>query len=191
MASNPKIQTLQTTQTTNAATYALDVAHSEALFSVRHMMFANVTGRIPITGGLVRTDERGEPTHVEAELALAGIDTGSKDRDAHLRSGDFFDVENHPRMAFVSRAIERIDDDAYRIVGDLTIRGATQEVVLDVERLGEGKDPWGNHKVGIAAKTTLERTRWGLNWNAALEAGGVLVGDKVKVTLNLQLVRSA
>lgn len=182
--------TTQTQSSTQTNTWSLDVAHSEAIFHVRHMMFANVHGRIPITSGTIKTNEKGEPTFVEAELDLANIDTGSKDRDGHLRSADFFDVEKHPKMTFVSTRVEKTGGNSYDIVGDLTIRGVTQEVTLAAEKLGEGKDPWGNLKVGIAATTTLERTRWGLNWNAALEAGGVLVGEKVKVELNLQAAKS-
>lgn len=187
MASDQQAQQITPRQTT---TWTLDVEHSEALFTVRHMMFANVTGRIPITSGSIESDEHGEPVRVSAQLDLARIDTGAKDRDAHLRSADFFDIENHPTMTFTSKRFERLEQDAYRILGDLVIRGVPQEVELVAEKLGAGKDPWGNEKVGVAAKTTLDRSRWGLNWNAALEAGGVLVGEKVKVQLNLQATRS-
>lgn len=182
----------QTTQTTQEkqTTWTLDLAHSRAEFSVRHMMITNVRGSIPIRSGSIRTpgdDPAG--WSVEAELDAAGIATGVADRDTHLRSADFFDVENHPTMRFTSRLIEALDETRLRIAGDLTIRGTTREVVLDAERTEEIIDPSGSARVGIEATTTIERKEWDLNWNMALEAGGFLVGDKVKVALQLQAIR--
>lgn len=166
-----------------ATAYDLDPAHSQAEFAVKHMMIATVRGRIPVVKGSIVRGPDGYD--VEAELDVARLDTGAGPRDEHLRSPDFFHAGAHPRIAFRARGIQ--DGDA-KVVGDLTIRGVTREIVLDVERNGEGKDPWGSHRVGLSATTTLNRHDWGLNWNVALEAGGVLVGDKVKVTLDLQAV---
>ena len=170
--------------TTAAATaYDLDPAHSQAEFAVKHMMIATVRGRIPIVKGtIVHTPEGYD---VEAELDVARIDTGGGQRDEHLRSPDFFDAPAHPLITFRARGVPAHADE---VEGELTIRGQTRPVRLAVERNGEGKDPWGNQRVGLAATTTLNRHDWGLNWNVALEAGGVLVGDKVKVTLDLQAV---
>lgn len=169
--------------TATAQAFDLDPAHSQAEFAVKHMMIATVRGRIPIVkGSIVRGPEGYD---VEAELEVARIDTGAEQRDQHLRSPDFFDTPAHPVIAFRARGVR---DDADEVEGELTIRGVTRPVTLAVERNGEGKDPWGNHRVGLAATTTLNRHDWGLNWNVALEAGGVLVGDKVKVTLDLQAV---
>lgn len=166
-----------------AQAYDLDPAHSQAEFAVKHMMIANVRGRIPIVRGSIVRSATGYD--VEAELDAAGIDTGAKQRDDHLRSGDFFDAATHPTLRFTATGIA---EDADAVDGELVIRGITKHVRLEVERTGEGVDPWGNRRVALLATTTLDRHQWGLNWNAALEAGGVLVGDKVKVTLDLQAV---
>ena len=168
---------------TAATAYDLDADHSQAEFAVKHMMIATVRGRIPIVKGTIVRGPQG--WDVDAELDVARIDTGAAQRDEHLRSPDFFDAPAHPRIVFRARGVQEGDA---KVVGDLTIRGVTRSVLLDVERNGEGKDPWGNRRVGLAATTTLNRHDWGLNWNVALEAGGVLVGDKVKVTLDLQAV---
>jgi len=173
-----------TTTTAPAATaYDLDVAHSQAEFAVKHMMIATVRGRIPILkGSIVRGPDGWD---VEAELDAARVDTGAADRDQHLRSPDFFDVGTHPRIVFRARGVP---DDADEVEGELTIRDVTRPVRLAVERNGTGIDPWGNTRVGLSATATLNRHDFGLRWNVALEAGGVLVGDKVKVTLDLQAV---
>lgn len=170
-------------------TYDFDLSHSSAHFSVKHLMIATVRGAMRLKGGHVEGDPR-DPTnaHIVADLDAASITTGDDKRDGHLRSADFLDVENHPTLHFESTRIERIDATKYRVEGDLTIRGTAHAVTLDVDHEGEAKDPWGNNHVALVAKTTLDRTRWGLTWNAALETGGVLVGDKVKVELNIQLV---
>lgn len=180
-------KTTQQQQTT--ATWKLDPAHSEALFSVRHMMIATVHGTIPVKGGTVRLVD-GRVESIVAELDAAGIHTGAQQRDDHLRSPDFFDTAGHPMIRFESRLVSDRGDGTYEIVGDLTIRGVTREVTLEAEKIGEGKDPWGATRAGIEARTTLDRKEFGLNWNVALEAGGWLVGDKVKVTLNVQVVRA-
>lgn len=178
-------------QTRQTTTWTLDAAHSRAEFTVRHLMIANVRGTIPIASAtLVRDESDITKSRVEAALHVAGIDTGAADRDNHLRSPDFFDVAAHPTMTFTSREVEAVED-GLRVHGDLAIRGVTRPVVLDVELLGEAKDPWGNTKAAATATTTFDRRDFGLTWNAALEAGGVLVGDKVKVQLDLQFVKQA
>ena len=119
------------------------------------------------------------------------IDTGAPQRDAHLRSPDFFDVEKYPQLRFRSTRIERLEGERYRVVGDLTIRDATREVSLDVEYGGRAKDPWGNERIGFSARTSLDRKDFGLQWNQVLETGGVLVGDRVEIELEVQAVKAA
>lgn len=162
--------------------YDLDAAHSSATFSVRHLMIANVRGSMAIRRGTIAVTPEGYD--VDAELDVASIHTGIEARDAHLRSADFFDAETHPTMTFRARGVK----DPYRVKGDLTIRGVTRPVVLDVELEGDGIDATGKRRAGATATTTIDRSLWGLTWNQALEAGGVMVGDKVKVTLDLQAV---
>lgn len=185
-------QTSQTSMPPTSAqttTWTLDAAHSRAEFAIRHLVIATVRGTIPIRSAIVARDERDVTrSRVVAELDVAAISTGADERDAHLRSADFFDVANHPTIRFESTGIEETAE-GLRVRGDLTIRGATRPVALDVELLGEARDPWGNQKAALSATTTFDRRDFGLTWNAALETGGVLVADKVKVQLDLQLVR--
>jgi polyisoprenoid-binding protein YceI len=172
--------------------FDLDPAHSSAEFGVKHLMIATVKGRMKIPRGTVRYDARDPAaTLVEADVDVASIDTGAPDRDAHLRSPDFFDAAQHPTMRFVATHAEPTGEGAGQLAGELTIRGVTRPVVLDVEMDGEADDPWGKHRVALTARATLDRTEWGLAWNKALETGGVLVGDKVKVELHVSLVERA
>ena len=184
-------QTTTLARTQNAAaartTWDIDPAHSSAELAVRHMMIATVRGHLPVKSGTVEWDPAApEKSRIVAEIQAAGINTNSADRDTHLRSADFLDVEKFPTLRFESTRIEPQGDDRYRIEGNLTIRDVTRPVVLDALKEGEGKDPWGKHRAGVTATTTIDRTQWGLTWNAALETGGVLVAEKVKVTLNVQ-----
>lgn len=180
---------LQQTQQQTAATWDVDPAHSIAEFRVKHLMIATVTGTMRVAGGTIRYDPaRPEDAVVEATLEAASIDTRATDRDAHLRSPDFIDAEGHPTLAFRGTRVEPAGD-GFRVEGDLTIRGVTRPVTLEVEHEGEARDPWGKTRAALTATTTLDRSEWGLTWNQALEAGGVLVGDKVKVTLRVQAVR--
>lgn len=184
-------QNIQTSkqQTTATTVWELDPAHSRAEFTVRHLMIANVRGAIPIVRGTIVRDETDvRKSRVTAELDVSRIDTGATDRDAHLRSADFFDSGAHPTIRFESTEVEETED-GLRVTGDLTIRGMTRPVVLDVEVLGEAKDPWGNTKAAAVATTSFDRRDFGLTWNAALETGGVLVGERVKISLDLQAVR--
>jgi polyisoprenoid-binding protein YceI len=186
----PSQQTTRSHTTPATSIWTLDPAHSRAEFAVRHLMISTVRGTIPLRSGkAVRDDDDITKSIVEAELDVTQLTTGAADRDAHLRSADFFDVANHPTIRFVGGDIEKTED-GLRVHGELTIRGATRPVVLDVELLGEAKDPWGNTKAAATATTTFDRRDFGLTWNAALETGGVLVAEKVRVTLELQFSRS-
>ena len=168
----------------------VDPTHSEAEFAVKHLMISTVTGRIAIARGTLYIDEaEPELSRVEVELDVGSIDTGVKDRDAHLRSGDFFDAENNPRIIFRSTRIERRGEGTGRIFGFLTIRGVTREVALDAEFEGEAKDPWGNRRAAFSATTQILRSDFGLTWNQILETGGVLVGDKVRISLRIEAVQ--
>jgi polyisoprenoid-binding protein YceI len=170
----------------------LDVAHSGINFAIRHMVVSKVRGHFTKFAGAVDLDD-GDLTRssVEATIEAGSIDTGTPQRDAHLRSPDFFDVEQYPELRFRSSQIEKVGDDRYRVVGELTIRDVTREVTLDVEYAGRGTDPWGNQRIAFAAKTAIDRKDFGLKWNQALETGGVLVGDRVEIELDVQVVKAA
>lgn len=180
--------TAQAERTTS--TWEADPAHSSVEFSVRHLMVSTVTGRFRSFRTSLLLDEGAlENSSVSAEIDGATIDTGIPDRDNHLRSPDFFDVANHPVVRFRSTRIERLQGDSGKIHGELTIRGVSRPVTLEATYLGEIRDPWGNRRRGFAAETTLNRKDFGMNWNQVLDTGGVLVGDKVKVTLNIEAVQ--
>jgi polyisoprenoid-binding protein YceI len=173
-----------------ASSYDLDPAHCGASFKVRHMMISNVHGKFTGLKGSVDFDP-GKPsaTTIEATISAATIDTGEPKRDEHLKSPDFFDVAKYPTLAFKSKSVTKTGDNKYKIAGDLTIHGVTKPVVLDVETTPEVKDPWGNSRFGASANTSVNRTDFGLTWNKALETGGVLVGDDIDITLELELVK--
>jgi polyisoprenoid-binding protein YceI len=174
------------------STWSIDPAHSSAEFSVKHMMVTTVKGRFAIAEGLVEINEA-EPTRsrVEATIDVASVDTGVADRDAHLRSDDFFNAERYPRFKFVSTSVEAVDGDRWRVTGDLTIRETTRSVALDVEFEGRGIDAFGKNRAGFVATTRINRKDFGVNWNGVIEAGGVVVSDTVKITLNVAAVRQA
>lgn len=168
----------------------IDSGHSSVQFSVRHMVISKVRGKLTRwSASLVTQGDDLATARVVAALDVTSLDTGVADRDAHLRSADFFDAENHPEMKFESTRIERVGDDRLKMTGDLTIRGTTKEVTLDVEHSGEVKDPWGNLRVGFTAKGAIDRKQFGLTWNQALEAGGVLVGDRVDLEIEVEAVK--
>lgn len=177
----------------STTTWKLDGMHSQVEFSVKHMMFTTVRGRFGEMDGTIRLDtDAPERSSVEVTIDAASLDTRAKDRDAHLRSGDFFNVEAYPTLTFRSRRVEGSVKDAgdeFRIVGDLTIRGTTREVVLDARFEGTGTDPWGGTRAGFSARTSVDRRDFGLTWNQALETGGVLVGTEVKIDLQAQAVQ--
>ena len=172
------------------ATWAVDPAHSLVEFGVKHMMFTTVKGRFgTVSGTLVTDDANPVAASVSAEIDVASIDTREGQRDAHLRSPDFLDAEQHPTITFRSTHVAARGQGRYVVTGDLTVRGVTREVSLEAELTGRGADPWGNERVGFAAATTINRKDFGLTWNQALETGGVLVGDEVKVVLEVQATR--
>ncbi|HEY6218426.1 MAG TPA: YceI family protein [Gemmatimonadaceae bacterium] len=170
-----------------SGTYNIDATHSNVEFAVKHMMITTVKGRFGDVKGTVEIPEAGEPT-VDVTIGVASIDTRVEARDNHLRSPDFFDVEKYPEMRFVSTKAEQTDD-GYTLTGDLTLHGVTRPVKLDVVAEGAGVDPWGNQKAAFSATGKFKRSEFGLNWNAALETGGVLVSDDVKLSIDAQLVK--
>ena len=176
------------TTTTGTRTYKIDKSHSEAIFQVRHLL-TKVRGRFTDFEGAIEFNEAApEQSTVHFAINATSIDTAEPDRDKHLRSADFFDVENHPQITFRSTRVAKRGGDTYDVTGTLTMHGVTKEVVLPVAHLGKAKDPWGGDRLGFEAETTLNRKEFGLNWNAALETGGFLVGDEVKVSLQIQAV---
>lgn len=169
------------------STWNIDVTHTNVGFVVRHMMVTKVRGDFSDIEGTIEGDpENLENAKVSFRVGVDSISTNNEDRDNHLRSGDFFDVENHPNMTFESTKIEKISDNEYKLTGNLTIRGTTKETTFDVEYLGKGKNPWGVDVVGFEARTTISRKEFGLTWNQALESGGVLVSDDVKIEIDLE-----
>ena len=174
------------------ATWNLDATHSVAEFKVKHMMISNVKGQFTgITGSLNYDEAEPLNSSVEATLDANSINTREPQRDAHLKSADFFDVENFPTLAFKSTSLKRTGDDELAVTGDLTIHGVTRQVVFQVEGpTVPGKDPWGNTRIGLSATTKINRKDFGLTWNAALEAGGILVGEDVTITLDAQFVKA-
>jgi polyisoprenoid-binding protein YceI len=170
-------------------TYSIDPAHTSVEFAVRHMMISTVKGRFGEVKGTVVIPESGSPT-LDVTIATASVDTRNDQRDTHLRSADFFDVEKHSELRFVSTRAERTED-GWRVTGDLTIKGVTKPTTLSVTEEGTGVDPWGNQKAAFVATGKFNRSDFGLNWNAALETGGVLVSDEVKLSIDAQLVKQA
>lgn len=174
------------------ATYTIDPAHSSANFSVRHMMVTNVRGSFrKVSGAIVYDPENPGGSSVEATIDASSINTNEDQRDAHLRSADFFHVEQHPAIEFKSRKVER-EGDELKVTGDLTIRGTSRPVALRVEGpTEETKDPYGNTRIGLSATTKIKRSDFGLTWNAVLEAGGLAVGDDVKIEIEVSAVKQA
>ena len=168
-----------------AGTWVLDPAHSEVTFSVRHMMISKVRGTFGMKSATLVAPENPLDAKVAASVDVTSVDTKDEGRDTHLRSADFFDVENHPTIEFVSTGA-RVEDGDFFVDGDLTIRGTTKPVSFAFDFGGFGVDPWGNYKAGASATTTVNREDFGLTWNAALETGGVLVGKDITINLDLQ-----
>lgn len=169
-------------------TWQIDPAHTSVEFGVKHMMISTVRGSFSNVSGAVTP--AGQAT-VTVSIPVATIDTGVAQRDDHLRSADFFDAEHHPEMTFTGTLVEGSIERGGSLLGELTIRGTTRPVSLEVESNGEMKDPWGNTKLGFTASGTVNRSEFGLTWNQALETGGILVGEKVKLTIDVQLVKEA
>ena len=174
------------------STWNIDPVHSTAQFKVKHMMISNVKGEFTsVTGSLELNNNDITKSKVEASIDATTINTRDSQRDAHLKSADFFDVENHPELTFTGTSFNKIDDENYQLKGILTIKGVSKEITLDVEFGGINKDPWGNEKAGFSINGKINRKDWGLNWNAALETGGVLVSDEVKISAEVQFVKQA
>ncbi|MEU3450542.1 YceI family protein [Streptomyces thermolilacinus] len=173
-------------------TYRIDAAHSSIGFIARHAMVTNVRGAFTdYEGTLVLDGSDPAASSASIDVTMASVDTGSADRDGHLRAADFFDVEQFPLMTFRSTSAEALGGSDYRINGDLTIKGVTRPVSIDLEFNGAAKDPFGNERVGFEGKAEILRSDWGLTWNAALETGGVLVSDKIKLTFEISAIRAA
>ncbi len=173
--------------------WEIDGTHSQATFSVRHMMVSTVRGQFGVLGGKLEIDEQHpENSWIEAEVDAASIDTRDARRDGHLRSADFFDVENHPKLTFKSTKVVPVGDQQYRVIGNLTMHGVTKEVAFNAEYTGyQQKDLYGLERAGLSAKTKVNRKDFDLNWNKALETGGVLVGDDVTIEIDLAAVRKS
>jgi polyisoprenoid-binding protein YceI len=183
--------TLAVPQTT-VTTWNLDPVHSVAEFKVKHMMISNVKGQFSGMSGVLTLNEGDlANSRVEATIDASSIDTRDAQRDLHLKSADFFDVEKFPTLHFRSKRVTRTGDDELSVAGDLTIHGVTREVVFQVEGpTAAGKDPWGNTRIGLAAVAKINRKDFGLTWNAALETGGILVGEEITITLDVQFVKA-
>ena len=170
-------------------TWTIDSSHAEIGFAVRHLMIATVRGRFGAMSGTVTVDETSpRNSKIDVTVDVTSIDTRQEMRDNHLRSPDFFDVATYPTIHFVSKRIEGDIDGTFRVVGDLTIRGVTREVTLAANLEGRTRDPWGNERAGYSATGKINRHDFGLTWNQALESGGVMVGDEVKLTVDVELV---
>jgi polyisoprenoid-binding protein YceI len=167
----------------------VDTSHSQVGFVARHLMIAKVRGQFREFSGVVHVAENPLDSTVEASVDLGSVDTGDTARDEHLRTSDFFTVDQHPQMTFVSTGIKD-DDGDYVLYGDLTLNGVSRQVEFDLDFDGVSPDPWGGTRAGFSASTEVNRKDWGLEWNAALETGGVLVGDKVKIQLDIELVKA-
>jgi len=186
------MSTLVTPQTV-ATTWNIDPSHSVAEFKVRHMMISNVKGKFSGLSGVL-TEHTVDPklSSVDASIDVATVNTGDAQRDGHLKSADFFDVEKFPTITFKSITVNPVAAGDYEVTGELTIHGVTKVVSLAIEGLSEpAKDPWGNLRIGLTASTKINRKEFGLSWNAGLEVGGVLVGEDVAITLDVQFIKAA
>jgi polyisoprenoid-binding protein YceI len=181
----------KTATATQPVVYEIDPAHSRAHFKIRHLMVSNVRGEFSkVTGKVVYDPKNLNSTKIEASIDASTISTSEPQRDQHLKSPDFLDVEQFPTITFVSKSVTKAGGDDLKVAGDLTIHGVTREVVLDVEvGTQESKDPWGNVKAGASAETKINRKDFGLTWNQALETGGLLVGEDITISLDIELTR--
>jgi polyisoprenoid-binding protein YceI len=178
-------------RTDTITTWEIDPAHTQVEFEVKHMMFAKVRGSFTSFEGSIDigSDDNMTGSKASVRIESSSIDTGNAERDKHLRSGDFFDTEQYPELRFESRTVDPRDDGGLDVTGDLTIRDVTHTVLLDVTESGRGTDPWGGERIGFTASTMIDRRDFGLEWNQALEAGGVLVGHDVRIVLEVQAIR--
>ena len=185
---------MATTTSTPATTttWKLDPAHSHAEFKVKHMMISNVKGSFSgLTGDLTEHLTYSSLSFIEASIDISTVNTNDAQRDGHLKSADFFDIEKYPTMSFKSTQVKPDGDGGYKVTGDFTLHGITKQITFSVEGpSAPGKDPWGNIRIGLTATTKINRKDFGLNWNAALEAGGILVGDDVQITLEAEFIKA-
>ncbi|GJM15813.1 MAG: polyisoprenoid-binding protein [Thermodesulfobacteriota bacterium] len=173
------------------AEYAIDPDHSAVIFKVKHLAISTVTGRFDLFEGSYKFDtENIANSSVDTTIVASSINTNEKDRDDHLKSDDFLDVEKYPNITFKSKEIKKVDGSDFQIVGDLTIHGVTKEVILDAVYEGSAKDPRGNERTGFVANGKINRKDFGMTWNKALELGGVVVGEEVRITLEVQGIRN-
>jgi polyisoprenoid-binding protein YceI len=184
-----QLQTEQGIVRVPSGTWTVDPSHSSVSFEVRHMMIATVRGRFREFEGTIMAAEDLAESRVAGKANVASIDTGQADRDAHLRSADFFDAEHYPDIVFESTRIEHVEGGMFRVVGDLTIKDHTHEISVATVVQGAGEDPWGNERVGLQARAVINRTDFGLTWQQRLARGGVLVGDEVMIVLDVSAVR--
>jgi polyisoprenoid-binding protein YceI len=176
--------------TAGITTWTVDAAHSNVEFAVKHLMISTVKGRFgDVKGTVTHNESNPAQSKVEIEVGIASIDTRTEQRDAHLRSPDFFDAERYPTMRFTSKRIEGNIDGEFKLIGDLTIRDVTREVALNAEFHGREKDPWGGERMGFEATGKINRKDFGLNWNQVLESGGWLVGEDIKLSIEVELVK--
>jgi polyisoprenoid-binding protein YceI len=186
---NPAVRTVDGAEVPAAGTYVLDPSHSQVGFAVRHVMISKTRGRFSDFAGTVEIGENPLESSVSVEIQTASIDTRDEQRDGHLRSGDFFDAEAHPTMTYRSRSVRPAGDGSYVVDGDLTIKGVTRSVPLELTFEGGAADPWGNLRIGFSAKAELDREAFGLTWNQALETGGFVVGKKVTIEIEAEAVK--
>ncbi|WP_020598037.1 YceI family protein [Spirosoma panaciterrae] len=180
------------TETATTTTWAIDPSHSEVQFKVKHLVISTVTGSFGTFEGTVESEgDDFNNAKVSFSADIDSISTGHEQRDGHLKSADFFDAENHPKLTFVSTSMTKVDDDTYKVAGDLTIRGTTKPVTLKAEYGGQMGDFYGQTKAGFELSGTIKRKEFGLSWDAVTEAGGVVVSDDVKLVLNIQLTKQA
>jgi len=173
--------------TAQAEVYEIDASHSTVGFKIRHLAISSVPGRFGDFLGTIEFDPKNiDKSHTEASIAIKSINTDNKKRDDHLKGADFFDEAKHPAISFKTTKVEPVSESTFKATGDLMMHGVTKPVTLDVEYTGSATDPWGNKRVGFAATTSLSRKDFGITWNKALDAGGVVLGDEVKVTLEIE-----
>jgi len=183
-----QLQTEQGIVKVPAGTWKVDPGHSSVGFEVKHMMISTVRGHFSAFDGRLEADEDPERSQVTGWVDVASINTGSPDRDAHLRSADFFDAERYPRMTFESTRIQWVEGGTYRVWGDLTIKDITREVEVEATVQGVGEDPWGVERAGIAVRGSIDRTEFGLTWQQPLAKGGLLVGEEVKLLVDASAI---
>jgi polyisoprenoid-binding protein YceI len=184
------VETAGTTTTTlpTPGTWALDTTHTDVSFTARHLMVTKVRGRFPVQSGTVTIAQNPLESSVVAVIDVAGVHSGEQGRDDHLRNADFFDVEKFPTITFQSTKVEDAGGGEYKVTGDLTIKDVTRPVTLDLEYLGTIASPWGDQRAGFSASAEISRKDWGLEYNVALEAGGVVVGDKIKLNIEAEAI---